>query len=135
MKTSFLLSTIILAALSACGKDETITAYVDQNSEYRLVSLGTNRDVPSAMIAFPEAGQVAGQAPCNLYSASVESPYPWFSLGPIAVTRRACLDMSGEAEFFATLNAMTQAEVSGRILVLRNEAGVEMVFEVLNTDG
>ena len=48
--------------------------------------------------------------------------------GPIAATRRACGELDAEAAFFAALADVSLAEVSGPVLALSNEAGVEMVF-------
>ena len=38
----------------------------------------------TATIRFPEEGRIAGEGPCNLYSAAQGAPYPWFAPGPIA---------------------------------------------------
>ena len=81
-----------------------------------------------ASIAFPEPGRAAGEAPCNSWSAEQTAPYPWLELGPIASTRMACPDLGQESIFFQSLEAMTLAEVQGPILILSNDAGLEMVF-------
>ncbi|MGR3291722.1 MAG: META domain-containing protein, partial [Paracoccaceae bacterium] len=75
-----------------------------------------------------EQGRIAGKGPCNSYSASQNAPYPWLELGLIAATRAACPDLAAEREFFQALGGMTQIEVLGDLLILRNDAGDEMIF-------
>ena len=96
--------------------------------EYRLQSIDGVDFAARATIAFPEEGRVTGDAPCNAWSADQGVPYPWFELGPIAVTRRACLALAEETLFFEALGQMTLAEVQGATLILTNDAGREMVF-------
>jgi len=80
-------------------------------------------------MTFPETGKIAGLAPCNRYSGTMEAPYPWFEAGQVVSTRMACPDMQAEAAYLAALASMTQSEVSGNILILRDDAGHEMVFK------
>lgn len=121
-----------LVSLLQCGQDETVAAYGAGGREWVLRSIdGT--DFPAfAALEFPEAGRVAGQGPCNGYSATLDVPYPWFELRDLAATRAACPDLEAEGTFFAALMAMEQSEVSGNILILRNEAGHEMLFNAVD---
>ncbi len=114
-------------ALSSCA-DETISGYADRGSVYRLAEIDGDPFAAAATIAFPELGQASGDAPCNRWSAVQSSPYPWFELTAISVTRRACLALDEEGRFFEALGDMTLAEVSGDVLILSNETGREMVF-------
>ncbi len=124
------LSIIAMSALTACGvSDETISGYADQTAIYELSALQDDPAPFRASITFPEQGRVAGAGPCNLFAAEQISPYPWFELGPIAATRRACPDLDAEQQYFELLSAMTLAEVNGDVLILSNEAGQEMVFQ------
>ncbi|MDA9208038.1 META domain-containing protein [Octadecabacter sp.] len=122
---------ILLAffAVNACGPDETISGYADTSAVYHLVSLDGVAFPATATISFPEQGAVSGQGPCNRYSASQNTFYPWFELGPILSTRRACAELDAEAAFFAALSDMSLAEVAGDVLLLTGENGRELTFE------
>lgn len=115
--------------LAACLKDETVSGYVDQNTLFRLVELDASPYPGTATISFPETGLVRGQGPCNTYAAEQSAPYPWFSIGPIRATRRACAALEQETQFFRALESMTLIEAFGTALILRDEDGREMVFQ------
>lgn len=119
----------LLTSLIGCA-DETISGYADPTAVYRLTVIDDAPFTASATITFPEKGLVRGDAPCNTWSGSQTAPYPWFAPGPIMSTQRACAHMEKEALFFATLGEMTLAEVQGGVLILSNDAGREMVFQV-----
>ena len=116
--------------LTTCGPDETISGFADPEARYRLTSLDGEGFIANAYIRFPEPGQVTGTGPCNSFSADQRVPYPWFELGPIATTRRACPDLAAEADYFAALSEMQFAEVFDQTLLLTNDAGREMLFHV-----
>ncbi len=127
-----LLAPLILAA---CVSDQTVSSLVDRNATYRLAELdGAAFDAP-ASISFPRAGVVRGTGPCNSYSAQQKAPYPWFELGPIRASRSTCAQSPAETQFFKALAAMTQAEVSGDLLILRNDEAREMVFTAAPANG
>jgi heat shock protein HslJ len=86
----------------------------------------------AANIAFPEPGVVSGKGPCNTFGAEQTAPYPWFELGPIRATRRACADLNSENRFFKLLGKMILVEASGPVVILSNEAGESLVFEAAN---
>ena len=117
----------VLAA-AGCVADETVAAYGGANRIWTLTELDGAAFAARATLTFPERGQIAGEAPCNRFSGSMTTPYPWFETGPIASTKRACPELAAEQTFFAALGAMTQSEVLGDTLILRNDAGREMVF-------
>lgn len=126
MKPFALAALMALSPLATACADETLTGYAP--GVYRLEEIDGARFDWGATLDLTQEGRISGQAPCNSYSAAQEAPYPWFQPGPIAATRRACLHMNGEAEFFEALGAMTLAEASGSVLILSNDAGREMVF-------
>ncbi len=117
-----------MAGLTACQGDETISGYADKEAVYRLEELAGEAFEPRATIAFPEEGSARGDAPCNAWSATQSAPYPWFELGPIAATKRACSDLAAEAMFFEALGSMTLVEVQGDVLILSGDTDVTMVF-------
>ena len=117
--------------LAACPKDETISGYTDPAASFALTEIDGNPFNANANISFPEKGIVRGDGPCNGYSAEQTVPYPWFQLAPIRATRRACPDLDREAAFFAALQDMTLIEALGNTVILRNDAGREMVFRAV----
>jgi heat shock protein HslJ len=116
-------------ALTACQADETVRAYGGADKTWRLVSIDDTAFAASATLTFPEPGRIAGQAPCNAYSAEMSVPYPWFETGPIAATRATCPDQQAETLFFQTLGEMTLSEVLGDTLILSTPEGRLMLFK------
>ena len=116
--------------LATCGPDETISGFATPQASYRLISLDGVDFTARASVRFPDPGQVTGTGPCNNFNAVQRVPYPWFELGPIASTRRACPELGAETTYFAALGEMRFAEVFDDTLLLSNEAGREMVFQV-----
>lgn len=108
--------------------DETISGYADPTATYALQEVNGTPATIRATITFPQEGKVAGSGPCNQYTAEQSAPYPWFELGPIAATRRACPDLAAESAYFALLPTMSLIEVSGTVLILSNPDGGMMVF-------
>lgn len=117
----------LLFGLSQCG-DESLRAYGGADQVWTLVEVDGNEFPAKANLTFPAAGKLAGAAPCNSYSAEQTAPYPWFEAGPIATTKSSCPDQAAEMAYLEALSAMTQSEISGNTLILRNDAGREMVF-------
>lgn len=118
---------VFFALLVGCS-DESISGFADRETVYRLAELNGNRFTPRATIRFPEPGRASGEGPCNTWFAAQTVPYPWIALGPIAATKRACPQLSDEARYFAALEQATLAEVSGDVLILSSDDGLEMIF-------
>lgn len=125
MKRLLIASTIFL---SACLSDETVSAYGAAGKTWVLQEIDGKSFSSRATLTFPTPKQIAGEAPCNAYSAPFDAPYPWFEIGQIASTKRTCAYQSDEDRYLSTLRAMTLAEVSGAVLVLSDANGREMVF-------
>ena len=126
LKTSLVLLSLILAA---CDRDETLTAYGAGDTRWVLHALDGEPWTELAELTFPEPGRIAGTGPCNRFSGALDAPYPWFSTGPLMVTRRACPALGAETRFLQALGAMTEAEVLDDTMILRNAEGREMVFK------
>ena len=120
---------LILFALSACvaSADEPIPAPDFSAMDWRLTEVDGARPGWEATLNLGEAGRFSGQAPCNRYSGSVTRDGTRFLPGAIAATRMACLHMTGEAEFFAILGAITTAEQGPGTLILTG-GGHELRF-------
>ena len=120
--------TLPLLGLMQCGADETVAAYGAADRTWNLQEIDGQPFEASALLRFPEEGRIEGNAPCNSYSGVLSAPYPWFEIQDLTATRAACGGLEAEGFYFAALLAMTQSEVSGDVLILRNEDGNEMVF-------
>lgn len=116
-----------IVALSGC-RDESVAAYGAGDAIWTLHSIDGQRAPANVTLSFPETGRIAGQAPCNSYSGKLDAPYPWFEVTDLTATRIACPNLEAEGTYFAALMTMTQSEVSGHVLILRNDAGHEMEF-------
>lgn len=117
----------VLISLSACA-DETVSGFAEPSTTYRLEQLNGAPFTARANITFPEKGKIAGQAPCNRYFGEQRAVYPWFEVGPLGATRMACPDLEAEGVFLQALQSARQVEINGGVLILSNEAGLEMVF-------
>ncbi|MGX9356398.1 META domain-containing protein [Roseobacteraceae bacterium S113] len=127
--TKWIALALIATSLTACRADESVAAYGAADKTWRLVSIDGTAFEAVATMQFGDKGAVSGQAPCNRWFANQGVPYPWFEISAIGATKMACPDLAAEAEFFASLEAMTLSEVSGDVLVLSNDAGRSMEFK------
>lgn len=123
-----LILTLPLMALFQCDTDETVAAYGAADQIWTLQEIDGQPYEANALLRFPEEGRIAGNAPCNSYDGTLNAPYPWFEVQNLNATRAACAELEAEGFYFAALMTMTQSEVSGNVLILRNEDGHEMVF-------
>ena len=124
-----ILIALLMFTLTGCKYDETISGYVDQRTEWVLVELDGKPFPARATITFPSKGRIAGQAPCNRYSATQSAPRPWFEAGPVMSTEMACGDLAAEQRFFKALGGMTLVDTLGDTLILSDDTGREMVFK------
>jgi heat shock protein HslJ len=123
---------LILAALlplAACFGDETVRAYGAADKVWQLTELNGAPATAKTTLTFPEAGRIAGDAPCNSYFSAMEVPYPWFDAGPIGATKRACPELAAERAYFEALEKASLSEVLGDTLILSDDNGVLLVFK------
>jgi len=81
----------------------------------------------TATLDLSQQGRLTGQAPCNRYFADAVVEGETLTLGPIGATRMACLQIKGEADYFATLSLMDSLTQTDETLTLRG-GGHEMAF-------
>jgi heat shock protein HslJ len=117
-----------LLALSGWATDEPIAAYAPTGVVGQLEQISGEGFPAKATILVGMPGSVAGNAPCNSYSAAQTAPYPWIEIGQIAATKRACPGLAAEVAFFDMLGRVSIAEVSETTLILSTDDGAEMVF-------
>lgn len=115
--------------LSACGLNETAARYGAADHVWQLRDLDGVAFPANGTLRFPAPGKISGTGPCNSYSGAMTAPYPWFEVGDLAVTARGCADLEFENAFFNALQEMTEIEVSGDVLILRNADGQSMLFQ------
>ena len=127
MKQVILLLASLL--LSACYGDETVRAYGAADKVWILTELRKTPFTATATLTFPEAGRIAGKAPCNSFNASQDAPYPWFNAGPIVATRMACPELAAESAYLTALSEATLSEVLGDTLILSNDDAVLLTFK------
>ena len=120
---------LLFVLFAACRGDESLSAYGASDKIWKLIELDGAPFTARATIAFPEPGQITGQTPCNRFTSTQTAPYPWFEMGEAMVTRAACPESEAETRFLNALSTMTQSEVLGNSLILRDESEREMVFE------
>ena len=116
---------IALLALAACV--QALAQPVAEGS-YRLISIDNAPFAARATISFATPGMVSGNAPCNSYSGPLTAALPQFATSGIMSTEMGCDALADEGVFFASLSAMTRADISPTQIVLSNPAGGSMVF-------
>ncbi len=119
---------IALGLLIACQGDQTLSAYGAAGRRWNLVELDGVAAAGLVTLSFPEPGRVAGRTDCLDFTATQTAPYPWFEIAGLRSTPRDCVAGAGELAVLKALEGMTLVEVLGGVLILRNDAGREMVF-------
>jgi heat shock protein HslJ len=127
MLTHWLIAAALITVAS--DNDTSLRVYAGADSTWVLTELRGEPVAARATMQFPEAGVIAGQAPCNRYRAALLVPYPWFDSGPVAATRMACPDLAAEKAFFQALEAATLSEIRDDTLILSDDDTVLMVFK------
>ncbi len=119
-----------LALLAACDApvSETIAGAAPIGTVWQLVELDDAPFPAPATMTFTAQGNLAGQAPCNSFTAEQTAPLPWFDLGPLVTTRRACPALPAEQKFLDHLARMDFSEVAGDRLLLNNANGETLLF-------
>jgi len=119
---------LALLALVACGPDETVSGF-GSAEDYTLTGMNGETVKTQITLNISDTGRISGQGPCNNYSADQTAPYPWFAVGPILSTRRACPELAIEQAYFQALASMTISEVAGNILILSNDVKDTLTFQ------
>lgn len=122
-----LATALVLLAPAATAQDDPFMAD-GHETLYVLETIDRQPFDARATILFGADGVVSGDGPCNHWTANQPAPYPWFHLGPIVATRRACDKLADETRFFGALAKMTLSNLQGDRLILKDDAGLQMVF-------
>ncbi len=122
---------VLIAALLA-GCVETATAG-DPSSAFNtgdwLLATVDGKPVDwQATLNLGDKGKFSGQAPCNRYFGALDHSGDKLTLGPIGATRMMCLQVKGEAEYFALLQGIDHISASEGELELSG-AGHTLMFQ------
>ena len=120
---------IIALILFTWRPDETIREYGAGDNLWELRTLNSMPFTAPATLQFTKRYQISGRGPCNTFTAKMDIPFPWFGVGPIAATKRACSDLKAEAAFFDALRNATLSRATADQLILSDETTDLMVFE------
>ncbi|MEP5729081.1 MAG: META domain-containing protein [Sulfitobacter sp.] len=120
---------VALLTLFIFPPDETLRRYGASDRDWHLTQMHGEPFEGRATIAFPERNAITGQGPCNRYTSTNITPYPWFEAGPIVATRRACPDLSDESAFFKALEDATLAIVDGDVLTFADDTTDLLIFK------
>lgn len=121
----FLIPLVLWA--TSVGAQDSMTAE-QANGLWQMVTLDGVAFESRAELDLTMPGRVAGHAPCNGFSGPQTAEWPAVSIGPLRVTRMACPELAQEHAFLSALSSMTGAELRDDALILRDDAGREMVF-------
>lgn len=119
----------LMLMLTVFRPDETLRRYGAADITWQVETL---RGVPfdaHATISFPRRDKVVGSGPCNRFTSTNTTPYPWIELGPIAATRSACPDLIAEQRFFEALRKARIAVIEDDRLILSTESNELLVFK------
>lgn len=117
------------ALLAPWLKDETVSGYALRGAAYVLEEVDAAPAPWEATLIFPRKGRIRGETACGRFRARQTVPYPWLSVEAVQPARDCAADArAAEAAFLVRLTSMTLAEASGRVLILSNDTGGEMVF-------
>lgn len=104
------------------------TGAIPPDTTWRLETVAGEDVTAEVTLQIAADGTVSGNASCNQYTGQNTAVLPEFALGPVAVTRMACPDMTTEAAYLAALALVTRAEMDDGRLVLSDADGSQMVF-------
>lgn len=104
-----------------------------RGTKWQLVTLEQQQALTTAAVTVEFSDDaLTGSAGCNTYSAAYQLREQTITIGGAAATRMACADeqqMAQETTYFEALATVTQFQLVGEQLELRNEQGeVVMVF-------
>lgn len=125
---SHILLAVILGIIAA-HPDETLRRYGAADREWHLVTLNDRAFQGTATLTFPARGQIIGSGPCNRFTSSNTTPYPWIEIGPIAATRSACPDLTLEHAYFEALRAARIVVIEDDTMTLSDEDTPLLVFK------
>lgn len=117
-----------LAALVALTATAAAAQEISPDTVWRLESVDGEPISGEVTLQLGADGAVSGLASCNRYTGQNTATLPEFAVGPMAMTRMACPDMTLETIYIAALQRIIRAERDGERLVLSDDEGNQLVF-------
>jgi Heat shock protein len=99
-------------------------------TDWTLTSMSGKAPVGGSITLKFEQGNASGSAGCNQYNGAYTTSGSTIELGPIAATKRACLEQALNVQETAYLNALSKVakyDVSGDRLMLRDAGGTTLL--------
>ena len=128
MKPALALSAALAVSFSFCHP-----AFADDPSgvtgDFTLISVQGQPAPYAAQISFAD-DRVTGQGPCNRFFGQLVQDATQLRIENLGSTRMACPDLAGEAEFFALLGKVHQADRPKGELVLLDSKGTAVLHFV-----
>lgn len=126
-----------LLLLTGCVASRPPASTLDlEGTAWRLVTLdAVPASGPSATLEFGANGTVSGSTGCNRFSGTYVLEGDDLTIGPLAVTRRACLPPNGEQErrILEALDSVDRVDLEDGRLVLSTSTGTRTEFEPATT--
>lgn len=126
----FLLSACVINT-AAPEPEEDDTNVGGNVAVYQLVELYGQPFVANANVRFETDNRLAGDSPCNVWTANQVASYPGFDVENLLATKRACSDLSAETAFFSALSTANRQTLTNGVLILTDRRGRRMVFREL----
>jgi heat shock protein HslJ len=126
------LALLSIAAIRSCSSNRDTKAGNPAAAAQAATLMGTERvlrdlagapalEKPEATLGFPEGGHAAGNGSCNRFNGSVTISGTSIKFGPLASTRKACMEngiSEQEDRYLKALGAATRYERQGETLLI-----------------
>lgn len=118
--------------LMGCGSSEVVKKTLDMNT-WEIIQIGAKSledmdsdQLPTMMFDLAK-GQISGSTGCNSYSGSFSSDEFGVEMGEMAVTKKACPDMTTETMFLEALGNVARIDLGDDMIRMFNASGVEVL--------
>ncbi len=126
MKKLILVAALLAGCVGVAKAGDPSSAF--NSGDWLLVRVDGRAVDWRATINLGETGKFSGQAPCNGYFGTLEVVGDALVLGPIGATKMMCLQVKGEAEYFALLQGVERiSAVEGEMEL--TGAGHKLTFQ------
>jgi len=127
----YALMTMMALALMACGSSKVMKTI--DSVQWQVTQIGAKDltqipdDERPTMNFDADNMRVSGSSGCNTYSGGYTLAEDLITFGPMAVTKKACPDMSIEDAFTNAAQKATRMEIKGALLRFYDAANMEVM--------